>query len=129
MKKNIWVRRMEKKNIGLYYVRYMFLAAVITVGVLCLTAFFMYKTNLSTVALGILLVLCYILPNFIAGWKMGKRAEKRQFLWGLFIGIGYFLVLFLVSFLGNGYFVEDVKKLILIFFLCAGSGMFGGMLS
>lgn len=120
---------MEKKNFAMYYVRYMLLAVAITAALLLLTAFFMYKTDMSTVALGILLVVCYIFPNFISGWKMGKRAEKRQFLWGLFMGIGYFLILFFVSFLGNDYFVEDVKKLILIFFLCAGSGMFGGMLS
>lgn len=120
---------MEKKNLGAYYVKYMLLAVVITAVLLLLASFFMYKTNLSTTALGIFLVICYILPNLIAGWKIGKRVEKRQFLWGLFLGIGYFLILFLVSFLGNGYFVEDVKKLILIFFLCAGSGMFGGMLS
>lgn len=120
---------MEKKNYASYYVKYMFLAAIITGLLLLLAAFFMYKTNMPTMALGIFLVSCYILPNLIAGWKIGKKVGKRQFLWGLFIGVGYFLILFLVSFLGNGYFVEDVKKLILIFFLCAGSGMFGGMLS
>lgn len=120
---------MEKKNLGVYYIKYMLLAVVLTAVLVFLTAYFMYKTNMSTTALGIFLVICYILPNFIAGWKIGKKVGKRQFLWGLFIGIGYFVLLFLISFLGNDYSVEEVRKLILIFFLCAGSGMFGGMLS
>jgi putative membrane protein (TIGR04086 family) len=60
---------------------------------------------------------------------MGKKAEKRQFLWGLFVGLGYFGILLTVSFLGNNFYLGDIGKTILVFFLCSFSGMFGGMLS
>ena len=76
-----------------------------------------------------MLVAAYIVSNFVGGRMMGKKAEKRKFLWGLLLGGGYFFLVFLVSFLGNAYMPGDVRDLLLAGILCTLSGMFGGMLS
>ena len=114
---------------GLLYIKHLFLACVITAILLCFTALLMYKMDLSGQGIGIMLVASYILSNFIAGFAMGKKVEKRQFLWGLLVGLGYFLLFFLISFLGNDYNVENMGRCVLVFFLCTLSALFGGMVS
>lgn len=121
--------QVKKNNMPINYIKHLIFACIITVVLLLFSAFLLYKTDLSVQGISVLLVATYILSNFIAGWLMGKSVEKRQFLWGLFIGLGYFLIVFLVSFVGNEFFLVDVSKLILVFFLCICSGMFGGMIS
>ncbi len=120
----------QKQNgmLGAYF-KNLLLAAIISVLMLLLCAFLLYKTNLSPTGLGVMLVITYILSNLIGGYRMGKKAEKRQFLWGFFVGLGYFAILLLVSFLGNNFYLGDIGKTILVFSLCSFSGMFGGMLS
>lgn len=121
--------QVKKNNISINYIKYLIFACLITVVLLLFGAFLIYKTDLSVKGLSILLVITYILSNLIAGWLIGKSVEKRQFLWGLLVGLGYFMIVFLVSFVGNQFFLADASKLILVFFLCVCSGMFGGMIS
>ena len=68
----------------------------------------------------------YIAVNLLAGRMLGKRMGTRKFLWGLVQGSVYFIILFLLSLLfgAGGMEAGDVVS---AFFLCAGSGMFGGM--
>lgn len=114
---------------GMLYIKHLLLACVITVILLCFAALLMYKMDLSGKGVGIMLVAAYILSNFIAGFFMGKKVEKRQFLWGFLVGLGYFFIVFLVSFLGNDYNVGDMGRCVLVFFLCTMSALFGGMVS
>lgn len=121
--------QVKKSNVSINYIKHLMFACLITIVLLLFSAFLLYKTDLSTKGLSVLLVVTYILSNLVAGWLMGKSVEKRQFLWGLLVGLGYFMIVFLVSFVGNQFFMGDVSKLILVFFLCVCSGMFGGMIS
>ena len=121
--------KVKKNHMSINYIKHLIFACLITVVLLLFSAFLLYKTDLPTKGLSVLLVATYILSNLIAGWLMGKSVEKRQFLWGMLVGLGYFIIVFLVSFVGNQFFLADVSKLILVFFLCVCSGMFGGMVS
>lgn len=123
------MEKRQQNSKGMVYIKHLILACLITAVLLLLSAFFMYKTNMSNTAVSILLVATYILSNLIAGWRMGKSVEKRQFLWGMFIGLGYFAMVMLVSFVGNQFFMADLSKILLVFFLCVLSGLFGGMVS
>lgn len=126
---------MKEKNsknemeMGLVYIKCMAVTFLITMVLLVLTAFLWYKTDMASTVLSGMLVAAYIVSNFIGGWMIGKKAEKRKFLWGLLLGVGYFLIVFLVSFLGNAYMLGDIQDLILVGVLCTLSGMFGGMVS
>lgn len=70
----------------------------------------------------------YIVSNLVAGRMLGKRMKERKFLWGMVQGAAYFCILLLLSVLfGEG--GMRLMDMICAFFLCAGSGMFGGMLA
>lgn len=119
----------KEMEMGLVYIKCMAVAFLVTMVLLILAAFFWYKTDMAPSVLGGMLVASYILSNFAGGWMIGKKAEKRKFMWGLLLGCGYFLIVFLVSFLGNAYMLGDIWDLLPVGILCTVSGMFGGMIS
>lgn len=76
---------------------------------------------------GILII--YILSCFIAGMIIGRKRKTKRFLWGMLIGLVYYSVLYLASFL----MVEPTHSLmsdvITTWMICCGSATLGGMLS
>lgn len=123
------LKKTEMKKLGVQYVKKLIMAYVLTTILLALFAFFMYKMNLSDTVGYAMLLVSYLVPTMFAGWRMGKQVEKRQFVWGMLLGLGYFLLLLFVSFIGNNYFFVNYQKLVLVGVICIFSGMFGGMLS
>lgn len=121
--------QVESNNLWVAYIKYLFVAYLLSFLLLGGISWCLYKINISLKAVSVCLVVTYIISNFFAGWRMGKKAEKRQFVWGLLVGLGYSVIVILVSFVGNGYMVASMEKQILVFSLCSLSGMFGGMLS
>ena len=111
------------------YAKHIILACIITFFFLIMTAFLLFKTDFGAMGVSIMLVATYVLSNLVAGWHMGRCVEKKQFLWGMLVGLGYFFMVFLVSFIGNQFFLGDLSKTIFVFFLCVCSGLFGGMVS
>ena len=78
----------------------------------------------------LLLVLTFFMYKFELNEKIvGKLTKSKRYLWGMVLGIIYFVLLLLIT-LGvyrtlNGDSVSIVTSLI----LCAGGGMTGGMIS
>ena len=124
------IRKNEPANsVGMLYAKNLLVALFISGILLILSALLLYMTDVSATIISVCMVCTYVLSNFVGGWRMGKGTGEKKFLWGLLLGLGYFLFLFLVSYIGNQFFLGDQSKTILIFFLCTFSGMFGGMLS
>ncbi len=113
----------------LFVTKCMLAAYVLTAGLLLLLAFLLYRCHLSEKAVSISIIVIYIVVTFLAGLIAGKRAQKRRFLWGLAMGCTYFVILVIVSLLVNKGLQDIAGNLITVFFLCAGSGMLGGMIS
>ena len=60
---------------------------------------------------------------------MGKLTGTKKFLWGLLLGVLYFVLLLLIS-LGVYHTLQaEITNLLTTFLLCAGGGMLGGMVS
>ena len=112
-----------------FFLKCLLFSYVLTVGLLLLLALFLYRFQLQekTVAIGIIVI--YVVSSFFAGFLSGKRMGSRKFLWGLFAGVLYFAVLILVSLIVDHGVSGFSSNLITTFFVCAGSGMLGGMLS
>ena len=91
---------------------------VLTALLLTALAFLLYRFRLgeSQVSLGINLV--YVVSCLAGG-----------FLWGLFTGILYFLILFFASFAVSRELGAGSRELLTVFLMCAGSGTIGGMVS
>lgn len=124
---------MEKKELyvgkAVFIIKCMLGAYILTAGLLLLLAFILYRFGLSEKVVSVCIIAIYIAVTFLAGLLAGKREGKRKFLWGLIMGALYFGILAVVSLVVNKG-VEDVAgNMVTVFFLCAGSGMLGGMVS
>ena len=122
-KKELWIERM------VFVTKCMLAAYVLTAGLLLLLAFFLYRFVISEKVVSISIIGIYIAVTFLAGLIAGKRMDKRRFIWGLSMGCVYYIILLIVSLAVNHGFGEIAGSVVTVFFLCAGSGMLGGMLS
>ncbi|MDD6628605.1 MAG: TIGR04086 family membrane protein [Lachnospiraceae bacterium] len=113
----------------IFITKCMLMAYILTAGLLLLLAFMLYRFGLSEKVVSICIIAIYIVVTFLAGMLAGKNAGKRRFLWGLAMGITYYMILVIVSMIVNKGAQAVAGNMATVFFLCAGSGMMGGMLS
>lgn len=119
-----------QKNIKVIWWIKSLLASYIVTGILLLVlTFFMYKFELNEKIVSAAIVGIYVVSTLIGGVIIGKLTKSKRYLWGMVLGILYFVLLLLIT-LGvyrtlNGDSVSIVTSLI----LCAGGGMAGGMIS
>ena len=123
---------MEQSKRGfnpVFFLKVFLFSYVLTAIFLLLLAMLLYKLRLSETATNVGIVLIYILVCFLSGFITGKRMGNRKFIWGMLVGIGYFAILAALSVLlqkGTGQLSGSFLSTL---FLCAGSGMLGGMVS
>lgn len=119
-----------QKNIKVIWWIKSLLASYIVTGILLLVlTFFMYKFELNEKIVSAAIVGIYVVSTLIGGMIIGKLTKSKRYLWGMVLGIVYFVLLLLIT-LGvyrtlNGDSVSIVTSLI----LCASGGMTGGMIS
>lgn len=119
-----------QKNIKVIWWIKSLLASYIVTGILLLVlTFFVYKFELNEKIVSAAIVGIYVVSTLIGGMIIGKLTKSKRYLWGMVLGIIYFVLLLLIT-LGvyrtlNGDSVSIVTSLI----LCAGGGMTGGMIS
>lgn len=89
----------------------------------------LYKFQLDEGKVQIGIIATYILSCFAGGFLEGKMMGSRKFLWGVLLGLLYFLILTLVSLAVNRGLQDGSGSFITSFLLCIGGGMLGGMLS
>ena len=119
-----------KKNEKVFnVVKGLLVSYVISAVLLLFLAFLLYKFSLPKQVIGIGVTAVYIVSTFIGGFLLGKHMKVKKFLWGLAIGMGYFLILVVISLVVNGGFQNFSGNFWLTMVLCGGSGMLGGMLS
>ena len=108
---------------------YLLGAYIVTAVILFLLAFLLYKLSLSEQIVSIGIIITYALSSFLAGFLTGKRMKQKRFLWGLIMGLAYFVVLLLISAIVNKSLGAVADSLFTTLMLCVGGGMLGGMLS
>ena len=123
---------MEQKTIqkeGMFFLKCLLFSYIITGLLLMLLALLLYKLKLTEQIVSIGIIMIYIAAAFFAGFVTGKKRKEKKFLWGLFMGTAYFLILMGVSLAVNRGAGELSGNVATAFLICAGSGMLGGMLS
>ena len=85
----------------IFITKCMLMAYILTAGLLLLLAFMLYRFGLSEKVVSICIIAIYIVVTFLAGMLAGKKAGKRRFLWGLAMGITYYMILIIVSMIVN----------------------------
>jgi putative membrane protein (TIGR04086 family) len=105
------------------------LAALTTVLLLLLLAFAMLKFRTLADKMELCILVTYAVSCLAGGLCCARRAQNRKFLWGLLLGSLYFLILLLISGMGERAMQSDLLQGGTAFVLCACAGMFGGMLA
>ena len=106
------------------------LASYIVTGILLFAVtFFLYKFEWDEQMVTAGIIVIYVVSTFVGGFILGKIRRARKFLWGLVIGVLYFVLLFLISFGVYRNFDGNGTNVITTLLLCAGGGMLGGMLA
>lgn len=118
---------MEKKAVDI--LKALLCAYVMTGILLLILTVLLYKAGLNEENINAGIILTYVISTFSGGFVIGKLAGVKKFLWGLLLGIMYFVLLLLIS-LGIYHSLQsDMMNLVTTFLLCAGGGMLGGMVS
>jgi putative membrane protein (TIGR04086 family) len=96
---------------------------------LLLLAFLLFKFDIGEgpVTAGIIAV--YVLSCLLGGFMAGRMVRKDKYLWGILVGLFYFLLLAAASFGVQGKWDMTVQHAVTTFFMCLGGGALGGMLS
>lgn len=113
----------------IFLLKCLLLSYLLTAVLLLLLAFLLYQLGLSEKVVSVAIILIYVAATLSAGFVAGKRLQTRKFLWGLLLGVAYFLLLTVVSLTVGASPGESGTSFLTTFILCAGGGMLGGMLS
>lgn len=113
----------------LFFLKTLLFSYILTGGLLLLLTLLLYKFSLSEKIVSVCIIGIYIGASFFAGLVTGRKMGNRKFLWGLFAGILYFLVLVVVSLAVNHSLKDVATNFFTVLALCAGSGMLGGMIA
>lgn len=102
---------------------------IITAFMLLLLSFLMLKLDLPSMVISGGINFAYIISAFIGGFFVGKKTEQKRFIWGLVLGVFYFVILLLISLMMNQVSPIPLGSLFTVFIICGLSGMLGGMIS
>ena len=114
-------------NQGVRIVKALLVSYLLTGGLLLLLAGLLYRFRLDEGKIQIGIILIYIFSCFAGGFLSGKMMKSRKFLWGVLLGLLYFLIMTLVSLAVNRGLQDGTTTYFTTFLLCMGGGMLGGM--
>ena len=119
-----------QKNIKVIWWIKSLLASYIVTGILLLVlTFFMYKFELNEKIVSAAIVGIYVVSTLIGGMIIGKLTKSKRYLWGMVLGILYFVLLLLITLGVYRTLTGDSVSIVTSLILCAGGGMTGGMIS
>ena len=116
-------------KIGMWILKALLACYSVTGVLLLLISFLLYRFDLSEQIVMIGIVAIYAISTFVGGFIAGKIKGERKFLWGLLMGLIYFLLLLFISFGVYRQVQQDGRNLLTTALLCIAGGMLGGMLS
>ena len=111
------------------FIKGLLFSYIVTAFMLLLLSLLMLKLDLPGAVISGGVNLAYILSTFVGGFFVGKKLEQKKFLWGLVMGVLYFLVLMLVCLMMNSNTPLPLGGLFTVLMICGLSGRFGGMIS
>ncbi len=109
--------------------RGLLLAYGLTGIMLLVLAFLLFRFDLKENMVSMGIVLVYILSCFLGGIIAGKYVGTRKYLWGMAVGVVYFLLLVGVSWLSQRQLDMSVQHMVTTFAMCLVGGTLGGMIS
>jgi putative membrane protein (TIGR04086 family) len=105
------------------------LSYIITAFMLLLLSFLILKLDLPSVVVSGGINFSYIVSAFVGGFFTGKKIEQKKFIWGLIMGIFYFVIFLIISLMMNRVSTMPLGSLFTVLIISGLSGMLGGMIS
>ncbi len=102
---------------------------IITACLLLILSFLMLNLDVPSIVISGGINFVYIISAFVGGFFTGKRTEQKKFIWGLIVGVFYFVILLLISLMMNRVSPIPIGSLFTVFIISVLSGMLGGMIS
>lgn len=121
-------KKLQNDIKGVWMLKALLASYIVTSILLLLLTFLLYKFDLDEKKVQAGIIVVYVVSTFAGGLIIGKLAKVRRFVWGMILGILYFLMLFLIS-MGVYRTVQGGAEMAIAFALCAAGGMLGGMTS
>ena len=123
---------MEKKKAGnnpMPILASLVVMYVVSAILLFVLSFLLGKIEMSDQIVRISIIFVYIISCFVGGWLIGKKMKRQQYLWGLGVGVLYFLVLLVGNLAVNRGFSGMEFSLAATAVICIASATAGGMVS
>ena len=112
-----------------FILKNLLISYLLTAILLLLLSLFLYRFSLSEKIVSMCITGIYIATTFLAGFLAGKKEQTRRFLWGLLMGVLYFILLTIISIVVNQGMAGLGADFFSTLVVCAASGMLGGMIS
>ena len=126
------MKRMMRKQEGVPIIPlliYLLCSYAFTLIVLVFLVFLLFKMRLSEQVISKTIIITYMAASFLGGFLAGKKMKVKKYIWGLLMGVAYYIVFLILSLIINKGDVEMSKTILTTLVLCCGGGMLGGMLS
>lgn len=117
------------KKYAMSFVKAMAVSYVLSAAALFILAFLLYQFDIKEEHLRVGMLVSYVLACLVGGLYIGRKVKKRQFLWGLFVGLLYYSIHVAGSVAVEGVSPERIVPWTALALLCMGSGMMGGLLA
>lgn len=101
---------------------------ILSIILLLIIAFVMYKTGMGQGTAKILILGVYLVSTFLGGLIIGKAEKSKRLIWGAAAGILYLAVLLVASVIVNSGLTGE-NNIILSAACCILGGCLGGMTS
>ena len=111
------------------FIKAMILGYFLSAAALCVLAFLMYQFEVKETHLRLGILMVYVASCLVGGMYIGRKMKKRQYLWGLMVGLFYFSVHMAGVIALEGVTPERIVPITALALLCMGSGMMGGAIS
>lgn len=119
----------QKSGKAILIVKALLVTYILTALLLLLLALIMYKIDPPGAVISVGLVLIYIISSFAGGYIIGNAKKEKRFLWGIGMGVAYFLIILIVSIIFSKDVFASAGSIISVLCMCGLGGMLGGMVS
>lgn len=105
-------------------------AYLVTAVMLAILTVLLYKFQISEKLISGGIIATYVLSNIAGGIIIGKVTENKKYIWGCLVGVAYFFILSLLSFIINkSFYGAGGTEAVTAFACCVLGGTLGGMIS
>jgi putative membrane protein (TIGR04086 family) len=116
------------KNNASNLVKFLLVAYTVTMIVLVIVSFLLFRFHVSESFVNGGVVFAYVISCFVGANLFCRTKSSRRFMWGGIVGLIYAVTIAIVSLILNRELFVTFPRLLPVFGLCVVGGILGGMM-